>query len=65
MGCTDWKVVETGKGREKKTQNSSNKSGNSTFCHFFFLVSPLNLITLVQRRPKAMKQVHSKGAYHV
>lgn len=36
MGCTDWKVVETGKGREKKTQNSSNKSGNSTFCHFFF-----------------------------
>ena len=36
MGCTDWKVIETGKGREKKTQDSSNKSGNSIFCQFFF-----------------------------
>ena len=51
MGCTDWKVIETGKGREKKTQDSSNKSGNSIFCQFFF-ASPLNLIPLVQRRPK-------------
>lgn len=40
MGCTDWKVIETGKGREKKTQDSSNKSGNSTFCLFFFFCEP-------------------------
>lgn len=53
MGCTDWKVIKTGKGREKKTQDSSNKSGNSTFClFFFFFVSPLNLMPLVQKRPK-------------
>ena len=32
MGCTDWKVIKTGKGREKKTLKSlENKAGVENF----------------------------------